>query len=178
MMGSISGLKISAWDLMEAASTVSTSDDMRIYRSALAGNDVLTGGNGDDLLEGFAGKDKITGGLGADSLLGGAGADRFIFKSVDDSPADAEESDFIIDFSIRQKDRISLSAIDANEIAPGNQAFSFIGTRGFSERSGELRYEKGAGYTLIEGDVDGDGLADLSILLKGAMNLSKGYFYL
>jgi Ca2+-binding RTX toxin-like protein len=40
-----------------------------------AGNDVVSGGNGDEALDGGAGNDTLKGGAGDDSLWGGAGAD-------------------------------------------------------------------------------------------------------
>ena len=43
--------------------------------AALAGNDVLNGGDGDDVLRGGAGNDTLTGGVGNDDLHAGSGAD-------------------------------------------------------------------------------------------------------
>ncbi|HZH50336.1 MAG TPA: hypothetical protein VEZ16_00495 [Microvirga sp.] len=178
LLGKVTGVSISAAALVRAADTASTRDDIALYKAALRGNDELIGGRGDDRLEGFAGKDKITGGLGADSLYGGSGADTFVFRSVRDSEALYDDYDMIMDFSARQKDRIDLSRIDADTLRGGNQAFSFIGTGEFSGKAGELRYDRLESYTMIEGDVDGDGEADLAIALKGAFAVSKGYFIL
>ncbi|WP_343053327.1 DUF4214 domain-containing protein [Sphingomonas yantingensis] len=53
-----------------------------------AGNDVLTGTDGEDVIYGFAGDDTIDGVLGADQLYGGAGNDLFRFSAVQfSSPA-------------------------------------------------------------------------------------------
>ena len=43
-----------------------------------------------------------------------------------------------------------------------------LGTGGFTHTEGELRLVIGAASTLISGDVNGDGKADFSILLKGS----------
>jgi Ca2+-binding RTX toxin-like protein len=169
LLGSISGMSLSATALVKAASTYSTRDDMALYKAALRGNDQITGGRADDRLEGFGGNDKITGGRGADT---------FVFKSIRDSGPTSDDCDFIMDFSTRQKDRIDLSAIDANLSRKGNQAFSFIGAKEFGAKAGELRYEKLESYTVVEGDVNGDGVADFSIALKGIHTLSKSYFIL
>lgn len=178
LLGSISGLSLSATALVKAASTYSTRDDMALYKAALRGSDQITGGKGDDRLEGFGGNDKITGGRGADMIYGGTGADAFVFRSIRDSGPTSDDCDFIMDFSTRQKDKIDLSAIDANLSRTGNQAFSFIGANDFSRRAGELRYDKLETFTVVEGDVNGDGAADFSIALKGVHTLSKGYFVL
>jgi Ca2+-binding RTX toxin-like protein len=111
-------------------------------------------------------------------LYGGTGADTFVFRSIRDSGPTSDDCDFVMDFSTRQKDKIDLSAIDANLSRTGNQAFSFIGANDFSGRAGELRYDKLETFTVVEGDVNGDGAADFSITLKGVHTLSKGYFIL
>jgi Ca2+-binding RTX toxin-like protein len=113
--------------LVAAASTGSSSDDLKVFRSLLSGSDRITGGSYGDKLEGFGGNDVLYGRQGADRLYGGAGADAFTFKSARDSTVDAGGRDTIQDFSAAQKDRVDLRAIDANTTVGGNQAFSFIG---------------------------------------------------
>ncbi|MGO4704341.1 hypothetical protein AB4072_01010 [Microvirga sp. 2MCAF38] len=142
------------------------------------GNDVLNGGGGSDKLYGNAGKDKLYGGAGVDKLYGGADADTFIFKSIKDSTVDASGRDTIYDFSRKQGDKIDLRSIDANTKVKGNQAFKLIGKKDFSEKAGELRYEKIKGGVYVHGDVDGDGQADFSILLKSISSLVKSDFFL
>ncbi|MDF2813689.1 MAG: glycoside hydrolase family 16 [Microvirga sp.] len=142
------------------------------------GDDGLLGGAGNDTLYGDAGRDKLTGGTGADILRGGSGADTFSFTSVRHSTVDAASRDTVGDFSRKQGDKINLSAIDANLLRKGNQAFSFIKQSEFHQKSGEIRYEKVAGKTYIYGDVDGDGVSDFSIQLNGLHTISKSYFIL
>lgn len=177
-IGSLSGTSIAVTSLVKAAATGSVSDDRKVFKSLLAGNDKITGGSGNDKLEGFGGNDVLYGRQGADRLYGGSGADAFTFKSVRDSTIDAGGRDTIQDFSASQKDRIDLRSIDANTNAGGNQAFSFIGKNDFHNKAGELRYEKHGSGILVSGDVDGDGSADFSIYMKGLSSLSKGYFIL
>ncbi|WP_210496693.1 calcium-binding protein [Microvirga antarctica] len=143
-----------------------------------AGNDVLNGGLGKDQIRGDAGKDKIYGGNGADKLWGGADADVFVYKSVADSTVRSAGRDTIYDFSLRQDDRIDLRGIDAKADRGGNQAFTFIGKSAFHDVAGELRYATVGKNTYLYGDVNGDGVADFAIHLKGALALTKGDFYL
>ncbi|MEZ0170881.1 calcium-binding protein [Microvirga sp. TS319] len=177
-VGFIDGLNISVKSLVAAAMTYSTADDLKIFKSALAGNDRLTGGASGDKLEGFGGNDILYGKAGADKLYGGAGADTFVFKSTGDSTVSASGRDTIFDFTPSQKDRIDLHVIDANKKAAGDQAFSFIGSQSFHKKAGELRYEKYGTGVLVSGDVNGDGQADFSIYVKGLSTLSKAYFIL
>jgi Ca2+-binding RTX toxin-like protein len=142
----------------------------------LGGNDTLNGGASADLLEGGLGKDKLTGGTGADQLYGGAGADEFLFTSVSDSGAGG--IDIIADFSRADRDKISLSAIDANINQAKDQKFVFIGTAAFGGVAGQLRYEHVDGHTSVMGDTNGDGIADFEIQLLGIANLGAGDFSL
>jgi len=90
--------------------------------SGAAGNDYLLGGDGRDDISGGSGNDRIVGGRGVDTIEGGAGADRFIYNSVNESPYNAAwDQDWITDWEAI--DRIDLSAIDADPLAAGDQAF-------------------------------------------------------
>nr|WP_298102963.1 M10 family metallopeptidase C-terminal domain-containing protein [uncultured Shinella sp.] len=140
------------------------------------GNDKLYGGNGNDTLKGDAGNDRLEGGAGADKLYGGAGADTFVFRSKTDSTTGAPDT--IYDFSRTQKDKIDLSAFDANTLKTGMQDFAFIGSQKFHSKAGELRYEKSGGDTFVYGDIDGNGKADFKIVLDTSINLIKGDFIL
>jgi serralysin len=104
----------------------------------------------------------MRGGRGADLLTGGAGRDNFRFESVNDSNTDTGV-DTIQDFE-SLVDRIDLVAIDANTKVTGDQAFTFIGAgNAFTGKAGELRVVQTDNGWFVEGDVNGDGLADLTI---------------
>ncbi len=138
------------------------------------GHDVLWGGGGKDTIKGGGGKDMLIGGGGKDVLTGGGGKDIFVFKALKDSKP-GKKHDVITDFG--GKDKIDLSKLDARK-GKGNQKFDFIGDDAFSEKKGELRFDAKKKNTFVYGDVDGDGKADFSIKLKGAIDLVKDDFVL
>ena len=116
-----------------------------------------------------AGDDTVIGTTGADTLTGGAGADRFVYTALGQSVAGS--GDEITDFEAGT-DRLDLTAIDANgDPADGDTAFTFIGVDAdFTGTAGELRFlDK---KDLLQGDLDGDGVADFEVTLAGVRELS------
>jgi Ca2+-binding RTX toxin-like protein len=123
-----------------------------------ASSDYIAGNAGNDVINGNNGVDYLIGGAGADQLTGGADSDHFRYLSTGDSAAGS--ADQILDF--QHIDRIDLTAIDANSNAgDGNSAFTFIGSNAFGNVAGELRATQSGGVWTVEGDVNGDGVADL-----------------
>ncbi len=142
----------------------------------LGGNDVLYGLGGNDLLDGGAQNDVLIGGAGKDMLIGGSGSDQFVFETLADSSFAAPDT--IADFR-RGEDRILLSAIDANALASGNQAFTLIGSSAFTGSAGQLRYTYSGGDLIVTGDVDGDRFADFGLIVDGGWSsLSSSDFLL
>ena len=138
----------------------------------ISGNDaanVMDGGAGNDTLVGGGGGDVLIGGAGNDTMSGGGGNDQFVFHNGD------LRSDRITDFA-SGRDTIDLSAVDANTQLSGVQHFSFIGSQDFTHHAGELHYEQVSGNTHIEGDLNGDGIADFVISLDGLHTLTTGDF--
>ncbi|TDR90066.1 putative secreted protein (type I secretion substrate) [Enterovirga rhinocerotis] len=138
----------------------------------------IIGNNGDNKIDGKAGADILRGLGGRDILTGGTGADTFLFTALSDSTVDGAGRDLIQDFYRSHGDRIDLRPLDANSQVAGNQAFSFIGTKAFSHQAGELRATVSGGYTVVSGDVNGDGRADFAISLRNHINLRADDFYL
>ncbi|MBV8686607.1 MAG: calcium-binding protein [Alphaproteobacteria bacterium] len=136
----------------------------------------IRGGRDVDTLTGGHGNDQIYGGLGADVLKGGGGNDSFEYNSTAESTA--ANMDTILDFS--SGDRINLITIDANVNAGGNQAFSFIGAAAFSGAAGELRAVNSGGVWTVQGDTNGDGVADLviSVTVNDGHLINTSDFYL
>lgn len=139
--------------------------------SSGSGDDVLVGGAGNDTLLGGLGKDELAGGLGNDMLTGGSGSDLFIFKTS------SEAFDTITDFA-HLVDDIDLHLIDANASRGGNQTFSFIGEADFGLLAGQLRFELAADGAHVQGDTNGDGIADFELFLAGVTTLTSSDFIL
>jgi VCBS repeat-containing protein len=142
----------------------------------LAGNgaDTVFGGADDDNLEGGAGNDILNGGSGGDDLTGDAGADIFRFYLASESTAAVR--DRIRDFSSAQGDKIDLSLIDANTILGGNNDFTLSAS--FTGAAGQLIHGTTATGYLVQGDVNGDAVADIvfQVDLVGAASLTANDF--
>lgn len=144
------------------------------YLRADADNDILIGGDGNDIVNGGAGSDRLTGGTGADTFEFEPAAIATLVASVV-----AVDIDKIVDFSQAEDDRIDISRYD-----PWNDdaQFHFVdagGTAPFSGLAGELRYYvNAAGNTVVQGDLFGNGEADLTIVLLGTYVLSESDFVL
>ncbi|MEO5775225.1 MAG: M10 family metallopeptidase C-terminal domain-containing protein [Sphingomicrobium sp.] len=118
--------------------------------------DLLWGNQVANTLRGMGGSDVLNGFEGADTLYGGAGNDTFMFSQV-------EKGDRIMDWNAG--DKIDLREMDANSTLAGTQHFTFINGGGaFTGVAGQLHYVGG----VLEGDVNGDGLADFTVALLGS----------
>lgn len=134
------------------------------------GDDLLMGGEGDDLIFGQQGRDTVIGGLGGDTL--GGNRDTYRYDSIVESTFD--NPDLITD--LFDEDVIDLSAIDADTLTSGNQAFTRV--EDFTGQAGQLRLKlDGEGDTLIEGDIDGDAVADFLIRASGDQLNFTGFEY-
>ena len=137
------------------------------------GDDVLYGGLGNDTLIGGVGADRLIGGPGADTLTGGTGADKFIFNTGDSSNSGY---DWINDFSRADGDKICVNSIDANANTAIEDKFAWRSADAFTHHAGELRYAITGGNTYVYGDTNGDGVADFTIALHGAIALQATDF--
>lgn len=158
-----------------------------------AGNDVLSAdsgavtinaGDGDDVINAFShvdgssilakdGDDTINLNFSDQTVTGGGGADainaaegftyQYNYLKASDSTLDAMDTLSHLSAS----DVINLSKIDADTTTSGNQAFHIVSD--FSGHAGELVlvYDHLRDLTTIEGDVNGDGVADLAIVTSG-----------
>ena len=137
----------------------------------------LFGGASNDTLIGGANADLILGGLGGDEITGGGGADSFRYQATAESVNGS--ADHILDFT-PGTDRIELDRVDADSRADGDQAFSWIGSAAFSGVAGQLRAYDSGPVWIVEGDVDGDGAADIviALTLQGPTPLGAGDFVL
>jgi Ca2+-binding RTX toxin-like protein len=147
----------------------------------LAGGDTIYGLAGDDHLYGGDGSDILRGGTGSDVLQGDAGNDRFDWDSLADVGLGAGR-DQVLDFT-KGQDRLDFAGMDAKPSSGADDPFSFIGSSAFSHVSGQLRAELIHGptgdYTLVQGDTNGDGIADFEVALIGFTGTLQGSdFYL
>lgn len=126
--------------------------------SAVANN--IKGGDGNDTISGGGGNDVLQGGSGRDLLTGGIGNDNFVYTAISGSPAGADATlDRILDFT-RGQDHIDLSAL------PGTATFV---TGGFTGVAGQVHVvvpSRTAGFDRMELDSNGDGAADLAVLVN------------
>lgn len=157
-------------------------------------NDTVVGGNasehfwgrdGKDLMLGNNGKDTMEGNLGRDTLTGGKDADQFVYTNVDESKSGANQRDYITDFK-HGTDNIDLAAIDANESTNKNEKFKFddMGNKGDDVAKGHIGWyqidkaNNAQDRTIIVINVDNDKAFEMSIELKGLVDLEKGDFIL
>jgi len=141
-----------------------------------AGDDRLTGSSQANRLDGGAGNDTLRGGLGSDTLTAGPGADAFVFTSIGEA-GKGSLADRIIDFG--PDDRLDLQAIDANALiaAPGDQAFSFIGTAAFTA-VGQVRMVLNGSVGVLEGTTTSAGTASFQLLFSNGVLLQPSQIIL
>ncbi|UTP40803.1 choice-of-anchor L domain-containing protein [Phenylobacterium sp. LH3H17] len=162
--------------LSKAQDTGGAGKDTLVNLENLQGSsygDTLTGNAAANGLSGGGGGDVLTGGGGGDGLWGGAGGDRFVFQGLTDSAVSARDT--VYDFSHADGDRIDLSGIDA--IVNGkNDAFTLVS--GFTHKAGELVSLYSVDHYVVQGDVNGDGIADFAINVFADAPLVSGDFLL
>jgi serralysin len=166
----VSGALLQSYETMIVDGSLETDGTFRFFA-----------GKANDTLKGGAKTDLLLGNLGADILSGGGGADTFRYDSTADS--NAASRDQILDFT-PGSDKIDLSRVDAKTNVAGDQAFTWIGSNAFTgsgaASAGQLRAFQQGGSWFVEGDTNGDGIADLSIqlTLQGPTPLSQTDFFL
>ena len=157
-------LRPGEWTITSEVQRANLGDFHKAYGNVA--NALLHNNNPASLIEnaiGGAEGDEVTANQAANRLTGGGGIDWFLFNALADSPAG--RADTITDFVSGSGEQIILERIDANPATPLNDSFSFIGAGAFSAKAGELRFEARADGLHILGDVDGNAVADLEIIL-------------
>ncbi len=110
-----------------------------------------------------------------DRVRGGGGADTFLFGYGEYEGAG--NYDRILDFNAAEGDKIDLREMDADiNSAETDEAFVIVG--GFTHVAGQLRISAAGANWRVSGDVDGDGLIDLDILVTSTAALTAGDFLL
>jgi Ca2+-binding RTX toxin-like protein len=130
------------------------------------GADQIRGGTAADAIDGGADNDKIIGFTGADILTGGTGNDQFRYLFAGDSGLGAG-ADRITDFA-SGSDRLNFALLDTNAGLAGVQGFAFVGNAAFSGGgAASIRYANSGADLLVQADINGDGIADMEIILQG-----------
>lgn len=141
------------------------------------GNDILVGGNGNDVLFGDDGSDRLiagdgadrlVGGFGTDQMWGGTGADVFVFADGDSGAGSFKARDSVLDFNAGEGDLIDVSGIAGLIGLSTGPGFSGTGPDMFSLQIGSI--------TRLSIDVDGDGIEDMEIDLRGLHSLTDAHF--
>jgi Ca2+-binding RTX toxin-like protein len=141
------------------------------------GRDLLFGRAGNDRLRGRAGDDNIDGGWGVDVMGGGTGRDLFDLNEGD-SGVGKGHRDIVTDFA-RGEDRLDLASIDADARRPGDQGFTFIGTKPFAaDATGQLRFLFDGRNTVVQGSTDADRAPEFELELAGRVALAAADFHL
>jgi Ca2+-binding RTX toxin-like protein len=139
-------------------------DLLGIQNISATGNDLA------NTISGNSGNNVVRGQGGGDRMTGSGGSDLFDFRAASHC-----KGDVITDFNVAN-DRLSFSAIDA--IAGGaDSAFTFDGAA-FDGQAGSLCATLKNGNTLVQGDINGDGIADFVVTLLGTHALTAGDFIL
>lgn len=137
--------------------------------------DILADGDKDTTLNGGKGGDILNGGGGRDLLYAGkdTNIDRFVFNEVSDSHRALKKTDRIYQFA--NNDLIDLTRIDADDSLAGDQAFTFAGT---TATANAVWYEVKGKNSFVRADVDGDAVADFSVLVMGTTSVTASDFIL
>ena len=147
-----------------------------VAQGIILDDDTIISGPGSETLTGSEDADLFLLGGGLDTVIGKAGLDAFRFLPAAIGPA-ASRTIFLADFSRGSGERLDLGPIDAIAATLANDAFSFIGSAAFSA-AGQLRWTPAGPFRLIEGDVSGDGIADLTLVVAGTGTVDAGWFKL
>jgi Ca2+-binding RTX toxin-like protein len=127
----------------------------------------INGGGGKDKITGSTGADVIAGGTGVDTLTGGGGKDTFLFN-VGDTGSTTGARDLITDFIV------GTDQLDTAKFG----TLSFIGSAQFHGVANELHavYDAARNVTIVEGDLNGDKIADFGIELSGNVAITMADF--
>ena len=168
-------LRPGEWSVLSAVQRANLGDGR--YAVGNVANALLYNDDPRSLIEnaiGTSGNDTITGNSAVNRLTGGAGADR----SASTMPRKARVAapDTITDFTVGRP---------AGPVGDGRQPrhggddiFHYLGTGAFTGQAGQLRHERVGSDVIVFGDIDGDGIADLQIILQNAPDLSATNFLL
>jgi hypothetical protein len=156
--------------LAASASSATVNGDGTAYDTGANDDDLILGANGANHLSGGAGKDMLIGLKGKDMLKGGAGGDLFVFTDAADSHG--QSTDHVSDFG-NGHDRLDFESLLTNG------AFTLLDQGAdFDSVGAEIRWSHAGSNTIVQADINGDGAADIKILLNGKLDLTSSDFIL
>jgi len=147
-----------------AATGIILADDL----ASTGANQTLNGSEAPDLF--------LLGG-GLDSVFGKGGTDLFRFLPAAVGPA-ASNTTTLQDFRRAAGEVIDLSAIDAIAGTLANDPFSFIGSAPFGGVAGQLRWQDEGALKRVQGDMNGDAVADVTLLVRATTPPDATWFAL
>jgi serralysin len=149
------------------------------------GNDLVSGRGGADTLFARNGSDTLIGGGGADSIYlseTSAARDVVRYSRIIDSSflLSENQTDSIFDFDRTgpTRDKLDLSAIDAQPGTPKNDAFIFRGDGTFTLDRGEVSVTTIGNHTVVRVDNDGDGASEMNFWVYNLTTLTAADFIL
>jgi serralysin len=169
--GTTIDLRPGEWSKTSAVQTANLGDG-HMARGNIA-NALLFEGNTESAIEngiGGSGADTLIANLVANHFTGNGGIDSFKWMATGDAGTGAL-ADTVLDFA-RGTDKIDFTNLDANPATAGHNAFAFIGTAAFHNVAGEVRYDVTGGSAHIFADADGNGTADMEIILSNVTTLA------
>jgi hypothetical protein len=127
-----------------------------------------------DLLFGEKGNDTLVGGTGADQMTGGSGADVFLYSGAFAGLSTLIAPDWIRDFSQSGSDKISFNGLARTGTgAPGALIWS---DKTASSWGVWTTIRPATSDILVQADANGDGVADLAIVVTGPAQLAAADF--
>ena len=181
-----SGLSLSAVDVYNAIQSTSNTDDINLFATGFAGNDLISlsngtdymgGFDGNDTVLGFGGNDYLFGGAGNDSIDGGSGIDRAIYSVARGQATvthDAVNHTLVVNAGVDGTD--TLSRVEQVSFSDG--LYSFLFTNPTS--AAVANFNPANGWTSQDqfprhlADVNGDGYTDIAGFGYAGMLVSLG----
>ena len=108
--------------------------------------------------------------VSADVLVGGDGADIFLYSTTADSTVAARDKIYGFTAGV---DKLNLSGIDADTTMAGNQAFHMVQPGMIFASPGDLEITSQGFNTIVQGDVNGDGVWDFSVQLVMSLGVTS-----
>ena len=155
--------------------------------TAMGGNDNVRAGNGNDYIDSGLGDDMVYAGRGGDTVIGNLGADRLYLGGRNDLDTDTVvyithrdslvgngQRDRIYQFD-QGEDLIDLSAIDANIHQQDNQDFLF---NQMQAANNAIWIVDNGNHLVVNGDINGDSVADFEIEIRNINSLDEDDFIL